>query len=127
MGAKAELERELIFCKARMEALEEQLRGANARSDTLLLQVEKLQDSLISVRAPDAYRDIQIEKEGPLTPISPETLEKNRITKEVTEGYMAAIEGPLFRDGNDLDDLITTGIIRDTDMVPESIHGNEES
>jgi ASC-1-like (ASCH) protein len=107
--------------------LEEQLRGANARSDTLLLQVEKLQDSLISVRAPDAYRDIQIEKEGPLTPISPETLEKNRIVKEFTERYMSEMEGPLFRDGNDLDDLIKGGIIRDTDMVPESIHGTEES
>jgi hypothetical protein len=127
MGAKAELERELIFCKARIEALEEQLRGALAEKQGLFQQVEKLQDSLISVRAPDAYRDQQLEKEEPRAPMSPETLEKNRITKDFTEKYMNALEGPLFRDGNDLDDLITTGIVRDTDMVPASIHGNEES
>ncbi len=127
MGAKAELERELIFCKARIEALEEQLRGALDEKKGLFLQVEKLTDSLISVRAPDAYRDIQLEKEEPRPPMSPETQERNRVTKDFTERYMSDLEKPMFRDGYDLDELITTGIIRDTDMVPESIHGNEES
>ncbi len=127
MGAKAELERELIFCKARVEALEEQLRGALAEKQGLFLQVEKLQDSLISIRAPDAYRDQQLEKEEPRAPMSPEMQERNRITKDFTERYMNDLEGPTFRNGYDLDELITTGIIRDTDMVPESIHGNDES
>ncbi len=127
MGAKAELERELVFCQARVEALEEQLRGALAEKQGLFQQVEKLQDSLISIRAPDAYRDQQLEKEEPRAPMSPETLERNRVTKDFTEKYMSALEGPLFRDGNDLDDLLTTSIVRDTDMVPESIHGNDES
>ena len=127
MGAKAELERELIFCKARVEALEEQLRGALAEKQGLFLQVEKLQDSLISIRAPDAYRDQQLDKEEPRAPMSPETLERNRVTKDFTERYMNDLEGPTFRNGYDLDELITTGIIRDTDMVPESIHGNDES
>lgn len=127
MGAKAELERELTFCRARIEALEEQLRGALAEKEGLFKQVEKLQDSLISVRAPDAYRDQQIEKEGPTPPMSKELLERNRIMKEVTENHFAAMEGPLFRSGDDLDDLITTGIIRDTDTTPASTHGNNES
>jgi hypothetical protein len=127
MGAKAELERELIFCKARIEALEEQLRGALAEKQGLFQQVEKLQDSLISVRAPDAYRDQQLEKEEPRAPMSAELMERNRITKEFTTDYMNAMEGPLFRSGDDLDGLIQTGIIRDTDMVPSSLHGDEES
>jgi hypothetical protein len=127
MGAKAELERELIFCKARVEALEEQLRGALAEKQGLFQQVEKLTDSLISIRAPEAYRDIQIEKEGPQPMMSAETMEKNRITKEFTTNYFNAIEGPTFRDGNDLDDLLTEGIIRNTDHTPPSVHGNNES
>ena len=127
MGAKAELERELIFCKARLEAVEEQLKGANVRADTLLQQVEKLQDSLISVRAPDAYRDQQLEKEEPRAPMSPEMQERNRVTKKFTEDYMNALEQPMFRDGNDLDDLITSGIVRFTDTTPSSLHGNDES
>ncbi len=127
MGAKAELERELIFCKARIEALEEQLRGTLAEKQGLFQQVEKLQDSLISVRAPDAYRDQQLEKEGPRPPMSAELMDRNRVTKEFTQNYMNALEGPMFRNGDDLDDLLKTGIIRDTDMTPESIHGNDES
>ena len=127
MSAKAELERELIFCRARIEVLEEQLKGAFAEKEGLFKQVEKLQDSLISVRAPDAYRDQQIEKEGPLPPISDELLERNRITKEVIERYIASIEEPTFRNGNDLDDLAATGITRFSDTTPDSLHGNDES
>jgi hypothetical protein len=127
MGAKAELERELIFCKARIEALEEQLMGALAEKQGLFQQVEKLTDSLISIRAPDAYRDQQLEKEEPRAPMSSELLEKNRITKEFTTNYLAAMEQPMFRSGNELDDLLTTGIIRDTDTTPGSLHGNDES
>ncbi len=127
MGAKAELERELIFCKARIEALEEQLRGALAEKQGLFLQVEKLTDSLISVRAPDAYRDQWLDKQEPTAPLSKDRLERNRITKEFTEQYMNAMEKPMFQSGEDLDDLLTTGIIRDTDITPESLHGNDES
>jgi hypothetical protein len=127
MGAKAELERELIFCKARIESLEEQLRGALAEKQGLFQQVEKLQDSLISVRAPDAYRDQQLEKEEPRAPMSSDLMERNKITKKFTEDYLNAMEGPLFRTGDELDDLLTTGIIRDTDTTPASLHGNDES
>ncbi len=127
MGAKAELERELIFCRARIEALEEQLKGALAEKAGLFQQVEKLQDSLISVRAPDAYRDQQLDKEGPQDPMSAELQEKNRITKEFTQNYLNAMEGPLFTSGDDLDDLAAAGIVRFTDTTPASIHGNDES
>jgi 4-diphosphocytidyl-2C-methyl-D-erythritol kinase len=127
VGAKAELERELIFCKARIEALEEQLKGALAEKAGLFQQIEKLQDSLISVTAPDAYRDQQLEKEEPRPPMSAERQKKNRITKEFTERYLNDMEKPMFQSGDDLDDLITTGIIRYTDTTPKSIHGNDES
>ncbi len=126
MGKK-ETERELVFCQARIESLEEQLKGALAEKAGLFKQVEKLQDSLISVQAPDAYRDQQIEKEEPRAPMSKEKQERNRLMAETTENYMAAIEGPLFRSGDDLDDLLRTGLIRDTDTSPPSLHGNDES
>jgi hypothetical protein len=127
MLSKKEMERELVFCKARIEVLEEQLRGALSEKEGLFQQVEKLQDSLISIRAPDAYRDIQLEKEGPRAPMSAELQEKNRITKEFTQNYINAMEEPLLRTGHDLDDLITIGIVRDHDSTPPSLHGNNES
>ena len=126
MGKK-ETERELVFCQARIEALEEQLKGSLAEKAGMLKQIEKLQDSLISVRAPDAYLDQQLEREGPRPAMSAELLEKNRITKQVTEDYMNALEQPLFRSGEDLDDLAAEGITRFSNRTPTSIHGNEES
>lgn len=127
MGAKAELERELAFCKGRIQALEEQLQANQTEKAGLFHQIEKLQDSLISIRAPEAYRDQQLEREGPLPKPSAELIEKNRINHEVITGYLNAIEGPLLRDGNDIDDLIKAGIVRDHSTVPESLHGNDES
>ena len=127
MGAKADLERELAFCRGRIEALEQQLTTTQTEKAGLFEQINKLQDSLISVRAPDAYRDQQLEREGPLPGPSAETIERNKITQEFTTQYLNGLEGPLFKSGEDLDDLITTGIIRDHSTVPESIHGNDES
>lgn len=127
MGAKADLERELAFCRGRIEALETQLIAAQSEKAVLFQQIDKLQDSLISVRAPEAYRDQQLEREGPPPGPSPETIEKNRIHQEVTTKYLNDMEGPLFRDGYELDDLITSGIIRDHSTVPASLHGNDES
>ena len=126
MGKK-DTERELIFAQARIESLEEQLRIVQADKAGLTEQITKLQDSLISVRAPDAYRDQQLEREDDgRPPISTKTLERNRITAEVTEKYLRGLEEPMFRDGNDLDDLLKTGIIRDL-KPPDSLHGNDES
>ena len=126
MGKK-DIERELIFAQARVESLEEQLRTVHADKAGLTEQITKLQDSLISVRAPDAYRDQQLEREDDgRPPISTKTLERNRITAEVTEKYLRGLEEPMFRDGNDLDDLLKTGIIRDL-KPPDSLHGNDES
>ncbi len=124
---KRDTERELIFAQARIESLEEQLRTVQADKAGLTEQITKLQDSLISVRAPDAYRDQQLEREdGDRPPVSAETLERNRITSDVTTRYMRALEEPMFRDGNDLDDLLRTGIIRDQ-KPPASLHDNDES
>ncbi len=126
MGKK-DVERELIFAQARIESLEEQIRIVQADKAGLTEQITKLQDSLISVRAPDAYRDQQLEREDDgRPPVSAETLERNRITADVTTKYMRALEGPMFRDGNDLDDLLKAGIIKDI-RPPASLHDNEES
>ena len=126
MGKK-DTERELIFAQARVESLEEQLRDARADKAGLSEQITKLQDSLISVRAPEAYRDQQLEREDDgRPPVSAETLERNRITQKVTTEYLRGLEEPMFRDGNDLDDLLKTGIIRDIEP-PASLHGNDES
>ena len=124
---KRDTERELIFAQARIEALEEQLKNAQTDRVGLNDQITKLQDSLISIRAPEAYRDQQLEREDDgRPPVSAEILERNRITADVTTQYMRALEQPMFRDGNDLDDLLKAGIINDI-QPPASLHDNDES
>jgi ribosome recycling factor len=93
----------------------------------LQAQVTKLQDALVSVRAPEAYRDQQIEKdEENREPISDETLERNKLIQETTTEYINGIEGPLFKSFDDMDDLLTHALLTEV-QGPASLHGNDES
>jgi chromosome segregation ATPase len=124
---KVDIERELAFSEARVESLEGQLQTAQADKVELQAQVTKLQDALVSIRAPEAYRDQQIEREeADRVPMSDEAKDRNRITQETTTEYMNNLEGPLFKDAYALDDLLTTALVR-ANKGPVSIHGNDES
>jgi chromosome segregation ATPase len=135
---KRDIERELAFSEAKVESLTEQLRAVQdeklelkrvVQDEKLELkaQIDKLQDALISVRAPAAYLDQQDEKyEANRPKISEETLEKNRVFKEVQELYINQMEGTLLKTPEDLDDLLISGIISEH-KPPASLHGNSES
>jgi chromosome segregation ATPase len=127
MRGKREIERELVFAEAKVEALTAQLGAVQDEKSELKAQIDKLQDALISVRAPAAYLDQQDAKyQASLPEISEETLEKNKVAKEVTEGYLRHMEGNLFNSPEDLDDLLVSGILSEH-KPPTSIHGNSES
>lgn len=127
MRGKKDVERELAVAEARIESLLERLGGVQDEKLELMSQISKLQDALISVRAPVAYMDQQDEKyEAKKPKLSPEALEKNRVFKEFTEGYVNGMEGPLLRTPEDLDDLLVSGIISEI-QPPTSLHGNSES
>jgi chromosome segregation ATPase len=124
---KKDVERELAIAEALVESLREQLRAVQDDKLELKSQISKLQDALISVRAPAAYMDQQDEKyEAKKPKLSPEALERNRVFKEFTEGYLNGMEGPLLRTPEDMDDLLVSGIISEV-KPPTSLHGNSES
>ncbi len=128
MISKREAERQLEYSQIKIESLEERLIASNDDKEKLLLQIVNLQEALISIKAPEAYRDQKIaEEDEKRTPISEEKLERNRITQEVTTEYMNSLEGPLFRTPDDLDDLLRTSIIADLDVAGKSLHGDNES
>lgn len=127
MRGKREVERELALAEAHIVSLLEQLVIARDEKSELTSQVSKLQDALISVRAPAAYLDQQEERyEAKQPKPSPETLEKNRITKKVTEEYLNGMEGAMLRTPEDLDDLLVSGLLSDVEPST-SLHGNDES
>jgi chromosome segregation ATPase len=124
---KGDIEKELAYAEATVESLREQLRAVQDDNLELKSQVDKLQDALISVRAPAAYLDQQDEKyEANRPKISEETLEKNRVFKEVQELYIQGMEGSLLRTPEDLDDLLISGLISEH-KPPASLHRNNES
>ena len=126
MGRR-DVERELAFAEARVESLTEQLRAVQDERSELKAQIEKLQDALISIRAPSAYQDQQEEKYLARQPKpSPEEVERQQVFKQVTEQYLAGMEGSLLRTPEDLDDLLVSGIISETEPST-SLHGNNES
>ena len=127
MASKRDVERELDVSQVKIEMLEKQLAAAQDDKEVLNAQILKLQDAVLSVRTPDAYQDMKFkELESEREPISAEKRERNRIYKEVTEMYLNECENPLFKSAEDLDDMITAGLIRDAPEL-QSTHGNDES
>ena len=127
MGSKKELERELWESKARVVSLEEQVVLARLDKQELQLQVNKLQDAVLSIQAPEAYRDQKVKDfEESVTPLSAEEKEKREIQAKVYRDYMNGMEGSLFRSAEDLDDLLESSLLRGN-HAPGSIHGNNES
>lgn len=127
MRGKRDIERELIHAEAKGEALQTLLDSALADRVELQSQVTKLQDALVAAKAPEAYRDQQIEREDQTqVPVSEERIEKNRIIQNTTEAYMNSLEKPLFQSADDLDALLARSLMRDQ-KGPASLHGNDES
>jgi predicted nucleic acid-binding Zn-ribbon protein len=124
---RRDVERELAFAEAKVESLTEQLRVVQDEKLELKAQIDKLQDALISVRAPAAYLDQQEEKFIARQPKpDPEEVERSRVLKQVTEAHLANMEGALIRTPEDLDDLLVSGILSETEPST-SLHGNNES
>ncbi len=127
MRGKRDIERELIHAEAKGEALQTLLDSALADRVELQSQVTKLQDALVAAKAPEAYRDQQIEREDQTqVPVSADRIEKNRIIQDTTEAYMNSLEKPLFQSADDLDALLARSLMRDR-KGPASLHGNDES
>ena len=127
---KGDIERELIHAEARIDTLQTLLDSAQADRGELKSQVTKLQDALVAARAPEAYRDQQIEREeANRTPLSTEELDRNRIAARTTTEFLSALEKPMFNSAEDLDDigdLLARATVRNQEG-PTSLHGNEES
>ena len=127
MTAKRDVERELIFSEAKVQMLEARVESLQGDKDTLNTQVLKLQEALMSVNAPDAYHDMRAEKdEAGRPPIDEKEVEKRKIMSEYMTEYLNSLDKPLFQSKDDLEDLISSGLMRDVEG-PESLHGNDES
>lgn len=118
-GKKSEdksLMMELAKAQVKNELYEEQILNLNK-------QVERLQEALVASVAPRAYDQIQIDKTEPAT-VDPKR-EVREIEDRVLKDYMEAVEGPTFKDADDL--IASLGALIGVNHGNDSLHSNSES
>lgn len=115
-GDEKSLMLELAKAQVKCELYEEQIVNLNK-------QVERLQEALVASVAPRAYDQIQMDKAEPSAtdPKRAQKEEEDRVLKE----YMEAVEGPTFKDADDL--ISSLGALIGVNPGSDSIHGNSES
>ena len=85
-----------------------------------------LQNALMSIRSPEAYRDIQRDM-VPIDPKNEEILEKQRVYANMLPKALKAIESPIFESVDDMIAALGGVITRDEGIKSESLHQNSES
>lgn len=122
---KKDYEEILAVYKEQINMLKDTI--ASIRQDNIRLsdQVFRLQDGLMAVRAPEAYRDFR----NDMTPVAeiPEEERKNlQLKSDLTKAYFNSLEQPLFKSASDMEEILAPSIFGDIDKT-ESVHGNSES
>lgn len=120
--------------KARLIELETENRLLSQRVEELKTEKQELLDKLdrayeaiTAKEAPAAYSDLKAEQaEASLTDEQKASRDKMRDMASATGLLMEAMEGPVFRNVEDMQDLLR-GVEQTGPPKIESIHGNEES
>jgi hypothetical protein len=112
---------QIEFLKARCDELKEE-------KDKLIEQVGFLQQGLMAVKSPEAYRDYRAD-----TADIPELTEEEIARREelarnahLVDRFVHGIEGPSFKGPEDMVDLLSRTFITEGPK-DESLHGNTES
>ena len=115
-GDEKSLMLELAKAQVKCELYEEQIVNLNK-------QVERLQEALVASVAPRAYDQIQMDKSEPSEPDTKRAQrdEEDRVLKE----YMEAVEGPTFKDADDL--VASLSALIGVNPGKDSLHSNSES
>jgi hypothetical protein len=115
-GDEKSLMLELAKAQVKCELYEEMISNLNK-------QVERLQEALVASVAPRAYDQIQMDKVDTTDPDPKRAIkeEEDRVLKE----YMEAVEGPTFKDADDL--VSSLGALIGVNPGRDSLHSNSES
>ena len=126
---KAEYVEIIGIYKATIETLKETVESLKEDKKDLQKQVFKLQDGLMSVRAPEAYRDYRFDAAELDEPADPEAVNRRKIFAETERNHLVNMESNLFEDAGEMIEMIGSleGVVAGKLEESESIHGNEES
>lgn len=114
--------------EVRVEMLDKQLETVVAENRELKAMLSRAQEALVAKESPEAYRDHKnAEYEASMVPMTDEEKAEavaNRRRAETNANYIAEIERPLFRDADDLIQMLTRP---EGTPSPVSLHNNGES
>ena len=122
---KKEFDEILGIYKDQLNLFKEQVLQRREEKDILQDQNFRLQDGLLSIRAPDAYREALIDRQPPIE-IDEEQREHQTQVRDIRDEYMRELEKPLFSNADDML-MHLSGALSEGAMETKSLHGNEES
>lgn len=123
------MEQMIQIYKDQIEVLQSTLNREREDKIRLQDQVDRLQEGLMAVRAPQAYQDQRMDRlgwEDPNAP-TPEEIEERGKRKEIVRRYISNIEEPLFKDTQEMVDMLQGTILRSTDLTPKPLRNDSES
>lgn len=125
---KSELSEILAANQTVIDFLKAELLESRNREGKLNEQVVRLQDGLMAIRAPEAYRDMRMDaRETPISAEQLESMKKHQEIQKTRERYVRAMEGDVIKTKEDLDDLMNTVLLNGNNVGSKSLHGNSES
>lgn len=130
-GSKIELQTRILELEKQVAIKDELLNQKSTEVDYLRKRMETLQDAIIAIEHPTAYRqlkDDQFAAQADLNaePVDPEKRKEIENVRKINQDWINGLEDPLFRDADDMMSMLSrrTGISDSTDV---SVHGNDES
>lgn len=123
---KKEMEEMVQVYKDQAQLYREQYLEAKEQMSKLQEQVFRLQDGLMSVRAPEAYRDYRVDNMDEPA-IDPELIEKQKKLHEIHGQYIHQMEQPIFTSADDMMSTLGGALWANQDKAGKSLHNNDES
>jgi hypothetical protein len=126
-GNKAELQARLLELEKQVAVKDNLLNQKTEEVEHLRKQVDRLQDAVLAVQHPEAYRQLKDDEylsehpEGYL-----EASEEAKQKQEYFNRYLEEVENPTFTDVSDMLDSLKF-LSGSSNLKSKSLHGNEES
>jgi len=125
---KQELGEMLAAFKEQIAFLKAELEEARKREEKMNTQVIRLQDGIMNIRAPEAYRDMRLDsREVSVTEEQQKAVDHAMAKRKVQESYIRAMEGEIITSAQDLEDMMNSVLLKGNTVGTKSLHGNTES
>jgi len=113
--------------REQVELLKGQLDSTKEQNVELLKRVGVLQDAIIAVKAPEAYRDFRADTATDAPSMDAEMIARQRAMADARNEHLAMIERPLFSNGDDMIEVLERTVLGGAEITGKSLHGNDES